>query len=292
MKKFLPILMLVTLVLAMIQGCSRRVAMQIKGSDTMVNLGQAWAEAYMKEHPGTSIAVTGGGSGVGIAALINGDTDIAQASREMTQEEMNLAKKRGLSPQRFVVAQDGLSVIVNPKNPVSKLTIAQLSDIYTGKITNWKQVGGKNAPIVVLSRDKSSGTHVFFLEHVVRKGNPKGTEEYGRSVLMQVSSQAIAEEVAQNENAIGYVGMGYVDRSKHKTIAVAKAAGYPYVEPTVENVLNGSYPIARQLYFYTPNKPAGNVKDFIDFVLSDAGQRIVAKLEFVPIRTVAKEASK
>ncbi len=286
MKRVLAVITLATWMFAMFQGCARRTAIQIKGSDTMVNLGQAWAEAYMKEHPGTSIAVNGGGSGVGIAALINGDTDIAQASREMTKEEMELAKKKGLNPQQFVVAKDGLSVIVNPKNPVSKLTIAQLSDIYTGKITNWKQVGGKNAPIVVLSRDKSSGTYMFFLEHVVRRGNPKGTEEYGKSVLMQVSSQTIADEVAQNENAIGYVGMGYVDKSKHKAIAVAKDVGSPYIEPTLQNVLNNSYPIARELYFYTPNEPSGEIKDFINFVLSDAGQKIVTKLDFVPIRVV------
>jgi len=269
-----------------LQGCSRTTSTEIKGSDTMVNLGNAWAEAFRAEHPGVSISVTGGGSGVGIAALINGDTDIAESSREMKQEEKDQAKKAGLDPQEFVVAKDGLSVIVNQRNSVAKLTIDQLADIYTGRITNWKDIGGKDEQIVVLSRDKSSGTHVFFLEHVLRKGNSKGTEEYANTVLMQVSSQSIADEVAQNTSAIGYVGMGYVDAVRHKAIAVAKDAESPFVEPTTENVLNETYPIARPLYLYTPKSPEGTVKDFIDFALSDEGQKIVEKIEFVPIKAL------
>ena len=265
-------------------GCGRRQgSVNIKGSDTMVNLAQAWAEAYTKEHRDANITVTGGGSGTGIAALINGDTDIATASRPMEPQEIEQAKAKGLDPQQFTVARDGVSVIVNPKNPVSKLNIDQLSDIYTGKVTNWKQVGGRDATMVVLSRDKNSGTHVFFLEHVVRKGNAKGPQQYGSSVLMQVSSQAIADEVAQNVNAIGYVGMGYVKPGVHKALAVAPDASTEYVQPTAGNVLNGTYPIARPLYLYTPNPPAGAVKDFIDFVLSDQGQRIVSEQEFVPV---------
>jgi phosphate transport system substrate-binding protein len=279
---------LAVLALLAIHGCSRpKGAVQIKGSDTMVNLGQAWAEAYMNKHPDANISVTGGGSGVGIAALINGDTDIAESSREMKPEEIEQAKKKGREPKEFTVAQDGLSVIVNPSNPANKLTINQLSGIYTGKITNWRQVGGRDAPIVALSRDRSSGSHVFFLEHVVRRGNANGPEEYASSVLMQVSSQSISEEVAQNVNAIGYVGMGYVEKGRHNTVAVANDAESPYVEPTEENVLNRSYPIARPLYFYTPGEPEGAVKAFIDFVLSDEGQRIVRKLDFVPIRKTA-----
>lgn len=275
-----------------LQGCSRQGqttsgstnSIQIKGSDTMVNLGQAWSEAYMKKRPDINVSVTGGGSGTGIAALINGSTDIAQASREMKPAEIQQAKQKGLDPQQFVVARDGVSVVVNPSNPVGKLTDAQLSDIYTGKITNWKQIGGKDGKIVVLSRDKSSGTHVFFLEHIVRKGNAKGTEEFAPSVLMMPSSQAIADEVATNPSAIGYIGMGYVKPGKQKTVAVAKDEKSPYVEPTPANVLNSTYPISRALYFYTPKKPNGTVKDFIDFVLSDAGQKIVKAQEFVPVK--------
>ena len=269
---------------ALLQGCGRQTGVEVKGSDTMVNLSQAWAEAYTKEHPDANISVIGGGSGVGIAALINGDTDIAAASREMTTEELAQARARGMNPQEFIVARDGLSVIVNQANPVNRLTIAQLSDIFTGKITNWKRLGGKNQKIVALSRDRSSGTHVFFLEHIVRSSNPKA--EYANSVLMLPSSRAIADEVAGNAAAIGYVGMGYVDKSKHKPIAVAKDADSPYVEPTERNVLNGAYPLARPLYFYTPGQPTAAVKDFINFALSDEGQKIVVKQDFVPVREI------
>ena len=289
MKRLLILLLLPIGIALVAQGCARRrpeATVEIKGSDTMVNLGQAWAEAYANEHPDANITVTGGGSGVGIAALINGDTDIAEASREMTPEELAQARENGMSPQEFTVARDGVSVIVNPVNPVGRLTVDQLSDIYTGKITNWKEVGGRDTKMVVLSRDRSSGTHVFFLEHVVRKGNPKGAEEYASTVLMLPSSRAIADEAAANSNVIGYVGMGYVVKGRQKPIAIAKDANSPYVEPTPENVLNGAYPIARPLYFYTPKEPAGTVKDFIDFVLSDEGQRIVAEQEFVPVRPV------
>lgn len=286
MKRNFVVAVLLPAVALAFHGCSRQTragVVVIKGSDTMVNLGQAWAEAYAKEHPDANITVTGGGSGVGIAALINRDADIAQASREMTPQEIEQARARGMNPQGFIVARDGLSVIVNPANPLSKLTIAQLSDIYTGKITNWKQIGGKDERIVVLSRDKSSGTHVFFLEHVVRKGDPMGTAEYGRGVLMQVSSRAIADEVSQNPAAIGYVGMGYVDPAKHKAVAVAMRESSPYIKPTPENVTSGTYPIARPLYLYTPGEPNDTVKGFIDFVLGSEGQKIVAQMDFVPI---------
>lgn len=284
MKRFVIVGLLLMGAALILQGCSRTESTEIKGSDTMVNLGQAWAETFRAKHPDASISVTGGGSGVGIAALINGDTDIAQTSREMKDEEREQAKKAGLDPQEFTVAQDGLSVIVNPKNPVGQLTIDQLADIYTGKVTNWKQVGGTDEKIVVLSRDKSSGTHVFFLEHVLRRGNSKGTEEYANTVLMQLSSQSIAGEVAQNPSAIGYVGMGYVAPDKHKTVAVARDAQSAFVGPTKNNVLSGTYPIARPLYIYTPKAPEGTVKDFIDFVLSDEGQKIVEDQEFIPVR--------
>jgi phosphate transport system substrate-binding protein len=271
----------------LIGGCGRQESsIEIKGSDTMVNLGQAWAEAYMRRHPDASISVMGGGSGVGIAALINGDVDIAQASREMKPEELQAAEEKGMNPQEFKVALDGVSIIVNPSNKLEKLTIPQLSDIYTGKITNWKQLGGPDKKIVVLSRDKSSGTHVFFLEHVVQWADKKA--QFGSSVLMLTSSQAIADEVAQNPSAIGYIGMGYVDSKRHKPIAVAKDENSEYIEPTEENVLSGKYPIARPLYFYTPREPSGVVKDYIDFVLSDEGQKIVRSQEFVPIRKVVK----
>lgn len=265
-------------------GCGKHETLEIKGSDTMVNLGQAWAEAFQTKNPGTGISVTGGGSGTGIAALISGHTDIAQSSREIKDSEMEQARKNGLNPQEFVVARDGVSVIVNPANPISKLTLNQLADIFSGIVTNWKQVGGQDRKIVVLSRDKSSGTHVFFLEHIVRLHNDKA--EFCKAALMIPSSQAIADEVANNVSAIGYVGMGYVDRAKHKPLAIAKDANSPYVEPTEENVIAGTYPIARPLYFYTPRPPEGVIRSFVDFVLSDEGQKIVIEQEFVPIRKI------
>jgi phosphate transport system substrate-binding protein len=258
-------------------------SIQIKGSDTMVNLGQAWAEAYGKEHADAMLAVTGGGSGTGIAALINGTCDVAESSREMKPEEIDMAKKQGRDIKEFKVGLDALTVIVHPSNPVAKLTIPQLADIFTGKISDWKEVGGKEGKIFVISRERNSGTHVFFLEHVLRRGNAKGTEEYAPSVSMLPSSQAVGSEVAGNAAAIGYFGLGYLDKTKHRAIAVAKDASGPYVEPSIETATSGKYPISRPLYFYTPGEPSGEVKDFIDFARSEAGQRIVKELDFVPL---------
>ncbi len=265
-------------------GKSGGAMVQVKGSDTMVNLGQAWAEAYMKAKSGSNVAVTGGGSGVGIAALIQGSTDVAEASRAMKDKEIAQAKQRGVNPVQHEVALDALSVIVNPANSVSKLTVDQLSDIFTGKVTNWKQVGGPDEKIVILSRDKNSGSHVFFLEHIVRKGNDKGPEEYAKSALMMPSSEAIADQVASDKGTIGYVGLGYVNPSKHKALAVAKTAAGPYVKPSIETAIDHTYPVSRPLYWYTNGEAKGDVKSLLDFVLSPDGQKIVDKLGFAPIK--------
>lgn len=256
---------------------------QIKGSDTMVNLGQAWAERFMELHPDVSIAVTGGGSGTGIASLINGTCDMAESSRSMTSEELEMAKKNGHDAKEFAVGIDALSVVVNPANPVNQLTIEQLSDIFVGKINNWKEVGGADAPIVALSRERNSGTHVYFLEHVVRKGNAKGPEEFDPSILMLPSSQAIAAEVSQNPDAIGYFGLGYLSDS-HKSLAIGNTSAGPFVLPTVESAANGDYPVARSLLIYTAGEPQGTVKDFIGFILSEEGQNIVRDMDFVPLK--------
>lgn len=277
---------------AVFAGCARQQgggttasSMQIKGSDTMVNLGQGWAESFMKANPDIQVAVTGGGSGTGIAALINKTTDIAMASRAMKPEEVAQAKKNsGVEPSEIEVAHDAVVVVVNPANPVKKLTIKQLADIYTGKIANWKDLGGKDLAISVLSRDKNSGTHVFFLEHVLRGGKAKGPEEYGRTVLMLPSSQAIADEVAGNPASIGYFGLGYLDKKRQQSISVAKDPAAPYVEPTPENALSGKYPISRPLFLYTNGKPAGNVDTFVKYVLSADGQKLVEKEGFVPLK--------
>jgi len=255
---------------------------QIKGSDTMVNLGQAWAEEFMAENPQASLAVTGGGSGTGIAALINGTCDIAEASRDMKPQEWDQAKKAGHYVQEFKVAVDALAVVVHPSNPIKQLTFDQLSGIFTGKITNWNEVGGKDQKILVLSRDRNSGTHVYFLEHVLRKGNEKGPEQYAPATLMLPSTQAIIDEVAQSESTIGYVGLGYVS-PKVKTLAVSKTNDGPFVGPSKAAAMDKTYPIARPLLFYTARAPQGSVKAFLEFVLSEKGQGIVETMDFVPL---------
>ncbi len=263
-------------------NASAKNSIQIKGSDTMVNLGQAWAEKYMEKNPGDFIAVTGGGSGTGFSNLISGTCDIAMSSRNIKEKEIALAKLKGINPNEIKVALDGLAVVVNPANPVSKLTLDQLAGIFTGKISDWKEVGGKDGKIVILSREVNSGTHVYFKEHVLRKNDPNSKEEFVPSALMLSSSQAIADEVAQNSNAIGYYGMGYIS-SKQKPIMVAKDEKAEYEAPTIENVINGKYPISRPLFLYTNAEPQGLVKKFIDFCLSNEGQDIVLKTDFVPI---------
>ena len=258
-------------------------SIQIKGSDTMVNLGQAWAEEFSKKNPGANTAVTGGGSGTGIAALIGGTADIAISSRTMKAKEINKAKQNGIEPFEIKSALDGLAVVAHPFNPVSELTISQLADIFTGKIKNWKEVGGNNLPIVILSREVNSGTHVYFKEHVLRKGDEKSPEEFSPSALLMPSSQAIAEEVSQNPNAIGYYGMGYIS-PKQKVIAIAKDKGSAYIAPGIENVQDASYPISRPLLLYTRGQPQGIVKAFVDFALSAEGQEIVKNTDFVPLK--------
>lgn len=257
-------------------------SIQIKGSDTMVNLAQAWAEIYMEKNAGDFVAVTGGGSGTGIASFISGTCDIAMSSRDIKEKEIALAKQKGVNPYEIKVALDGLAVVVNPHNPVSKLTMEQLAQIFTGKITNWKEVGGLDNKIVLLSREVNSGTHVYFKEHILRKGDPGSKEEFAPSALLLSSSQAIADEVAQNNTAIGYYGMGYIS-SKQKPISIAKDKNSEDIPPSIENVINGKYPISRPLFLYTNAEPQGLVKKFIDFILSKEGQEIVLATDFVPI---------
>ena len=280
-KKFFLILIML-MFLNSANAASTKNSIQIKGSDTMVNLAQSWAEKYMEENPKEFIAVTGGGSGTGFSSLISGTCDIAMSSRNIKEKEISLAKQKGINPNEIKVALDGLAVVVNPKNPVSKLTIGQLAQIFTGKITNWKEIGGLDSKIVILSREVNSGTHVYFKEHILRRNDPNSKEEFAPSALMLSSSQAIADEVAQNSNAIGYYGMGYIS-SKQKPIMVAQDEKSEYESPTIENVINGKYPISRPLLIYTNGEPQGLIKKFIDFCLSKEGQEIVLKTDFVPI---------
>ncbi len=254
---------------------------QNKGSDTIVNLALAWAEAYQGQHPEVRISVTGGGSGTGIAALINKTVDIANASRAIKQEEIDSAKKNGVEPVEFVIARDAIAVIVNPQNPVSQLTLQQISDIYSGKITNWSEVGGEDRPIVRLSRETNSGTHVYFLENVLRLGQKDNKTLFSTDTLLLPSSEGITAEVRDNPNAIGYDGLGYVV-PEVKVIAVAKSENQAYVMPSVDSVNAGTYPIARELFMYTAGQPSGAVKAYLDWILTPEAQKIVTELGFVP----------
>jgi phosphate transport system substrate-binding protein len=208
------------------------------GSDTIVNLALAWAEAYQTVNPALRISVSGGGSGTGIAALINKTTDIANASRKIKDEEVQSARQNGVDPHEIEIARDAIGVIVNPANPVQQLTLQQISDIYSGKITNWKDVGGDDRPIVLLSRESNSGTHVFFLEQVVRLGNSKDKTLFSQDTLLLPSSEGIMAEVRQNPNAIGYDGLGYITPDV-KTLGIAPKDGGEYVKPSVATVNNG-----------------------------------------------------
>src|SRR5512138_1146969 len=253
-----------------------------KGSDTIVNLALAWAEKYQGEHPEIRISVTGGGSGTGIASLINKTVDIANASRQIKPEEVNEAEANGVKPVEHVIARDAIAVIVNPENPVSQLTLKQISDIYSGKINNWSEVGGENRPIVRLSRETNSGTHVYFLETVIRLGNSKDKTLFSMDTLLLPSSEGIIAEVRQNPNAIGYDGLGYMPKDL-KMIAIAKEQGGAYVLPAIATVNDKTYPIARDLYMYTNGEPTGIVKEYLDWILSAQAQEIVADLGFVPV---------
>ena len=261
-------------------GGARSLVIQDKGSDTLVNLALAWAEEYMRAHPEVSISVTGGGTGTGIAAMLNGTADIANASRSMKPEELDSAAKIGMQPVEHTVALDAIAVVVNPANPVSALTLQQISDIYTGKITNWKEVGGDDRPIVLLSRESNSGTYVYFLENVIRMGK-KSELLFSPNTLLMPSSQGISSEVRHNPNVIGYDGLGYVTPDQ-KVVAVARDKPGPFVLPSAATVNDGSYPISRPLFMYTPHEPSGQVKAYIDWILTD-GQVKVSELGFVPL---------
>ena len=254
-----------------------------KGSDTIVNLALAWAEEYQTIHPEIRLSVTGGGSGTGIAALINGTVDIANASRQIKEEERENALANGSEPVEFVIARDAIAVIVHLDNPVDHLTLQQISDIYSGKLTNWSQVGGEDRPIVRLSRETNSGTHVYFLEEVIRLGEKGNTTLFSRDTLLLPSSEGITAEIRQNPNAIGYDGLGYVTEEM-KVLGVASADGEEFVFPSQETVNSGAYPIARDLYMYTNGQPDGVVAAYLSWILSPEAQAIVSELGFVPVQ--------
>ncbi len=299
-KWFIPLLILLVAAVVFISSCGGDTtptpapdngtelsgSINIIGSNTVTPLSTVWAEEFRKVNPKVSIGVSGPGSGAGIAALINGTTDICQASRMIKQKEIEQAEANGIEPYEIQVATDALSVIVNPANPVSELTIPQLSAIYTGKITNWKEVGGNDETIVVISRDTNSGTHVFFKEQVVQmKGlaSEDKSLEYGQKVLFLPSTEEGVSEVANNPRAIFYPGLGYVT-DEVKPLAIKKTADDPGVLPSVSTALDGTYPVARPLLYYTNGAPDGIIKMFIDYCLSDEGQTLVTEVGYVPLK--------
>lgn len=243
----------------------------VAGSDTMVNLAQAWAEKYQTDNPNVSITVKGGGSGNGIAALINKTIDFADSSRKIKSEEETQAKDAGVNPVATEVARDGVVVIVNSGNTVAALTKAQLGDIYSGKITNWKDLGGADKAIVLLGRDSSSGTYAFIKDEVLGK-----TTEYSKSMRNLQSTQAIVDEVSKNPDAIGYIGLGY-ENSSIKPVAIDGS------QASVETVLDGTYALSRGLEMYSDGQPDGIKKAYLDWILSAAGQAIVKEQGFVPL---------
>ncbi|MFW6082951.1 MAG: PstS family phosphate ABC transporter substrate-binding protein [Chloroflexota bacterium] len=253
-----------------------------KGSDTLVNLALAWAETYLDQHPDVRISVTGGGSGTGIAALINGTVDIANASREMKSEEIEAAEGNGISPVEFTVARDAIAVVVHPSNVVDTLSFRQISDIYTGEITNWRDVGGEDRPIVPVSRESNSGTYVYFLENVVRMGRETSDLLYSPETLLMPSSEGITSEVSENPNAIGYDGLGYVT-AEQKVVALSQDPDGPYVLPSVGTVNDGTYPVSRPLFMYTAGEPSGQVATYLAWIRNE-GQSLVADVGFVPLQ--------
>ncbi|HNW56854.1 MAG TPA: phosphate ABC transporter substrate-binding protein [Bacteroidales bacterium] len=248
----------------------------VKGSDTMVILSQKWAELYMKSNPGASIQVTGGGSGVGITALINGTTDIANSSRPMKQTEIEKLKARyNTLGVQIPCAKDGITIFLNEANKVQELTIKQLSDIYTGKIRNWKELGGNDAEIRLYGRENSSGTYTYFHDEVVKS-------DYATSVQSLPGTAAVVNAVKKDVNGIGYGGSAYAQGVKHAK--VKKEAGSTAYLPTPESVGNGDYPITRYLYMYLRNRPTGETKKFIDWILSREGQMVVTEVGYFPYK--------
>lgn len=249
----------------------------VKGSDTMVILAQRWAERYMAAHPEVAVQVTGGGSGTGISALINGTTDICNASRPMKNSERDKLKQRfGTRGIEIKCAQDGLSLYVNEANPISELTMQQIKDVYTGKIGNWKDVGGPNERLILYSRENNSGTYVYFKDNVLLG------EDFAPTAQNMPGTAAVVNAVAKDKWGIGYGGAAYGKGIRE--VKVKKDAVSPGYTPTFENIKSGNYPIARYLYMYVKNRPAGTMKEYIDWILGDEGQKIVSEVGYFPIR--------
>lgn len=251
----------------------------IKGSDTMLILNQRWAEEYGKVNSRVNLAITGGGSGLGINAFINGVADICSSSRKMRKSEIDRAKSRGAIAYEIPVALDGLAIAVHSSNPVKSLTMDELRRIYTGQITNWSQVGGPNMPMSVFSRDSNSGTYGFFQEVVLKN------QGWGPGVRFLPSTSEEAREVARTEGGIAYGGVAYFkDKRNIKILPIAPKAGAEPVFPSEENVRSKKYPIWRYLYYYTNGKPKGEVEKFINWALSAEGQKVVEAVGYYSLK--------
>ena len=282
-RTFLLVLSVIVVFAITLSGCGKTAPkggnaetssenLTLNGSTTVFPIAQKVAEVFMNKYPNVNVSVRGTGSGNGIAALINGTCDIADASRPMTQDEIKLAKSRGITPFENIIAKDAIAIVVNPKNPISEISHEQLKKIYTGKITNWKELGGPDMEIVPVTRDSSSGTFEVFEEKVLGKG-----VEMISTAVVQGSNQAVKTTVEKTEGAIGYIGFGYVDNS-------VKVLKFDDVMPSKSSVLDGTYEISRPLFMYTNGEPQGVVKKFIDFVMSPEGQTIVEQVGYIAVK--------
>lgn len=274
-KKIAVIAVAVLGIMMFVAGSKKTIT--IKGSDTLVILAQRWAEIYMKKHPDVVIQVTGGGSGTGIAALINGTTDFANASRPMKDREKDKLKKKYRSPGHEIsVAKDGITIYVNAKNNIDELSLAQLKSIYLAEVTNWKDIGGADAPIVLYGRENSSGTYVYFQEHVLEKN------DYSATMQSLPGTAALVNAVVKDVNGIGYGGAAYAEGIK--IVKVKKDKSSEACAATLETIKSGKYPISRSLYMYSRAKPKGYQKEYIDFILSAEGQKIVGEVGYFPVK--------
>ncbi|HOO97505.1 MAG TPA: phosphate ABC transporter substrate-binding protein [Caldisericia bacterium] len=292
MRKYISIVMVVAVAaMAILAGCGgtttnnndtkeQMVYITIKGSDTMLHLNSNWAEDYMNKYPNVDVSVAGGGSGTGIAAMTNGTTDVAAASRLIKDKEVTALEGKNMKAVEHVVARDGIAVIVHPDNPISQLTMGQIADIFTGKVSNWNELGGEDAEIVTLTRDSSSGTYAFFQEHVLDK------EDYRKDARKMTSNSSIVAECKQNPNSIGYVGLAYAVEAAGsvKPLEVAAEDGKSYVAPSFETVASGEYVISRTLQLYVLNDAPGYIQDFVSYVYSREGQDIVSETGYIPVK--------
>lgn len=275
-KRMLSISLIAAVLLSTSAYTQQQGKITVKGSDTMVILAQKWAEIYMKKNPSVAIQVTGGGSGVGITALINGTTDICNSSRPIKSTEVEKLKARyNTLGVEIPCAKDGITIFLHESNKVRSLTIKQISDIYKGKIRNWKELGGADAEIRLYGRENSSGTYVYFLDEVV-----KG--DYSASVQSLPGTAAVVNAVKKDINGIGYGGAAYASGVKH--CPVRKDASSPEIMPTAETIKNGTYPISRYLYMYLRNRPGGDLKKYVDWILSAEGQSIVTEVGYFPVK--------